>query len=333
MIDAHNHLLLSHAAWDSQAPEPLAIDAIVNRLRQGRISAVGMVVGGDQAFPSTSAHSRWEGTLRALAQYWGGIANSPGSITTIRSKADLDALTESKPGFLLCLEGMNVCFDSPFEDPLAALRLLTQLGIRSIQVMAAPQTPLLTDPSDGTRHLTDVGREMISEANRLNLIVDISHLSGDEPAFLEILECSTAPPIASHHSCRSITGKDQALSDEAIHALASLGGVIGIHTGSHWLNNEHRQATVDDFLKHITRVVDLVGIDHVGIGTDHVDVGALPRDLPDGMFMFGFDGPEDAELIASALADDGYTAQDCEKILSANVRRVWREALEEREIA
>jgi|GEM_PF-2225723 membrane dipeptidase len=327
MIDAHNHLLMSHAVWDSQAPEALAIDAIVNRLSQGQLTAVGMVIGGDQAFPSTQAGSSWEGTLCALAQYWGGIARASHSFITIRNADDLNALSDENPGCMLCLEGMHACFDSPFQDPLAALRLLVQLGIRSIQFVAAPQTPLLSDPESGPRRLTETGREMLSEANRLHLVIDVSHLSGDEPAFLEILEHSSSPPIASHHSCRSITGNPQALSDEAIRALASAGGVIGIHVGSHWLNNESRQATADDFLMHVTRIVDLVGIDYVAIGTDHVDTSALPRELPEGMFMSGFGGPEDFHVLAEALAGAGYSASDCGKVLSSNVRRVWQAAL------
>ena len=327
MIDAHNHLLMSHAVWDSQAPEALDMDAVVNRLRQGQLAAVGLVVGGDQAFPSTQAASSWEGTLRALAQYWSGTTRASHSFVTIRNTYDLKALSDESPGFLLCLEGMHACFDSPFQDPLAALRLLVQLGVRSIQFVAAPQTPLLTDPESGPRRLTEMGREMVSEANRLHLIIDVSHLSGDEPAFLEILELSSTPPIASHHSCRSVTGNTQAISDKAIRALASAGGVIGIHLGSHWLNNENRQATTDDFRMHVTRIVDLVGIDHVAVGTDHVDVGALPRELPEGMFMSGFGGPEDSHVIAEALADAGYSVTDCQKVLCSNVRRVWQAAL------
>lgn len=326
-IDAHNHLLWSHAVWDTEAPEALDIDAIVNRLRQGRVSAVGLVVGGDQAFPSTQAASSWEGTLRALAQYWGGTDKASQAFTTIRTADDLALLSETKPGFLLCLEGMHACFDSPFEDPLAALRLFTQLGVRSIQFMAAPQTTLLTDPESGPRCLTKIGREMIGEANRQHLIIDVAHLSGDEPAFQEILECASTPPIASHHSCRRITGNPQALSDDAIRTLASAGGVIGIHVGSHWLNNEGRQATIDDFLMHVARVVDLAGIDHVAIGTDHVDVSALPRELPEGMFLSCFGGPEDSHVIAEALAGAGYSAADCQKILVSNVLRVWDAAL------
>jgi membrane dipeptidase len=327
MIDAHNHLLMSHAIWDSQAPEALGLDAVVNRLRQGQLTAVGLVVGGDQAFPSTQAVSSWEGTLRALAQYWGGIGQASHDLVTIKSADDLEALSVKNPGLLLCLEGMHACFDSPFQDPLAALRLLVQLGVRSIQFMAAPQTPLLTDPESGPRQLTDIGRVMLSEANRLHLMIDVSHLSGDEPAFLEILDLSSTPPMASHHSCRSVTGNPQALSDEAIRALASAGGVIGIHVGSHWLNSESRQATADDFLMHVTRIVDLVGIDHVAVGTDHVDISALPRELPEGMFMSGFGGPEDFHVIAEALAGAGYSASDCEQVLASNVRRVWQAAL------
>lgn len=327
MIDAHNHLLMSHAIWDSQAPQALPVDAIASRLSRGHITAVGMVIGGDQAFPSTQAASSWEGTLRALAQYWGGMAHTSNRIVTIRDIEDLDALSESSPGVLLGLEGMQACFDSPFQDPLAALRLLVQLGVRSIQLMAAPQTPLLTDSESGARRLTEIGREMISEANHLHLITDVSHLSGDEPAFLEILEHAATPPMASHHSCRSVTGNSQALSDEAIRALASAGGVIGIHVGSHWLNSENRQATIDDFMKHIAHIENLVGMDHVAIGTDHVDVAALPRDLPEGMFMSEFDGPESMNLIADALAVAGYSSVDCQKALSSNVERVWRSAL------
>ena len=158
-------------------------------------------------------------------------------------------------------------------------------------------------------------------------MVDISHVS--DKAFYESIEISEVPVIASHSSLRHFTpGFERNVSDDMLIKLASKGGVISINFGSSFLTNkalEYRRnregpypfADVTDVVDHIDRVVNLVGIDHVGIGSDYDGVGdTLPSNLKDVSTF---------PNLISELLTRGYTEEDIEKILSGNIIRVWKQ--------
>ncbi len=329
IADAHNHLLMSHGGWDNGEPRVLPIGAMCERLRRGGISAVGLVVGGDRAFPRTEPSSPWLGTLDALAQFWRGHAEAPDDSVVLRAAEDLDRISVDCPGFLLGIEGLGPCFDAPMGDPVAALHLLARLGVRSIQLLGGEPSPAFeTDrESDGMPRLSSIGRALIAEADRLGMLIDLSHLSGDEPAFAEVLGLASTAPIASHHSCRTMNGEATALSDDAIRAIADAGGVVGLHTGSHALTGSERRGTVRDWFAHAEHVVDLVGDAHVGLGSDHIDAVTIPLDLPGALFMEGLAGPESFGMLDAALDEHGSDAEARARILGGNVLRVWRAAL------
>ena len=159
------------------------------------------------------------------------------------------------------------------------------------------------------------------------MVVDVSHLCGDEPAFYEIIELADTAVIASHGVCRACSPLAAALSDDALRALADTRGVVGIHTGTRWLAGESRRATVDDVLRHMEHAIELVGPDHVAIGTDLVDVRVLPIDLPDDLFLEGLESLATMEILSDAVRSLRLTTDEREKVLSRNVLRVWRNAL------
>jgi len=326
IIDAHNHLVMSHGSWGEGSSHELPIEAIHDRLRRGDVAGVGLIVGGDRAFPEMNAASSWQGTLRALGQVLRGLSRSAGGPSVVRTLDDLERLSVEQPGLLFGIEGVAPCFDSPFADPVTAVHILAQLGIRSVQFLGGnPQSVFETERS--SLRLSRVGRDLVAEAERLSMLIDVAHLCGDEPAFADLLDAVTTPPIVSHHSCRAITGLPRALSDDGIRAVASAKGVIGINLGSGWLNADGRQGTTDDVLRHVRHIVDLVGVEHVAIGSDHVDAEVVPQDLPDDLFLEGFEGPESLGQVADALAGAGFDSGERALILGGNVLRVWRSAL------
>lgn len=201
--------------------------------------------------------------------------------------------------------------------------------------------------------LSPFGEEVVAEMNRLGIMVDISHVT-DETAF-DALEASEAPVIASHSSARHFTpGWERNMSDELIEALAENGGVIMINFGSSFLREEYQDqddpirdemnahidsmgwaddsreavmyeekirkenpiGTVDDVADHIDHVVDLVGVDHVGLGSDFDGVFGLPEGLQDAS--------EYPNLVEELLRRD-YTDEEIAQILGENAMRVWEE--------
>lgn len=246
---------------------------------------------------------------------------------------------------------------SPVQGSLDTLKVFYERGIRYI-TLAHSQSNHISDSSYDLRRqwrgLSPFGKELVTEMNKLGIIVDISHVS--DAAFYQAVEISTAPVIASHSSLRRFTpGFERNMSDEMIKKLAENNGVIMINFGSGFVSplartwrdklGEQRQALVDTFgedsqqvndfnakyamqnpypfanlamvLDHIDYVRDLVGIDYIGIGSDYDGVGdSLPIGLKD---VSSFPN------LVAGLLERGYSEADIKKILNENVLRVWRE--------
>ena len=217
-----------------------------------------------------------------------------------------------------------------------------------------------TDPSGPEWHgLSSLGVELVHEANRLGMILDISHASDD--VFDQVLDISQAPIVASHSSARAIYDHGRNLGDERMRRLARKGGVLHMNALGAYLVSlaappERREAmvelghaygnfyelagerlrsymqqraqideqhpvgvaTFDDYMEHLLHTIDVMGVDHVGIGADWDGGGGV-----DGMWDI-----TDIPKITAALLDAGYSEEDIGKIWSGNLLRVLREVEE-----
>ncbi len=214
------------------------------------------------------------------------------------------------------------------------------------------------NPED--KGLSDFGREVVAECNRLGIMVDVSHAS--DKSFFDVLEVTKAPVIASHSSVRSLCDHPRNISDEMLKALASNNGVIQICFVSSFIkkakpNPEREKAraklrekygsrsemrdesvrekmedeymdiyekypsekvTVQEFVDHIDYVVNLIGVNHVGIGTDFDGGGSVE----------GCDNVSELPNITTELLRRGYSEEDIQKIWGANIMRVFRKVIE-----
>lgn len=244
------------------------------------------------------------------------------------------------------------------DDNLAVLRMYHRLGVRSMTLTHFRNTSWADSSTDKPEHngLTDFGREVVREMNRIGMIVDISHVS--DKTFYDTLAVTSKPVIASHSSCRALTDVPRNMTDDMIRALGRNGGVIGINFGAGFLSQKEVEAarrnfaaraavdpgltgraldefamkdyldtysmmkpnlaTIQDAVAHIDHVVKLVGVDHVGIGSDWDGISSVPAGLEDVSKM---------PLLTAALLERGYSEQDAKKILSGNFLRVMRQVI------
>ena len=219
------------------------------------------------------------------------------------------------------------------EGNLSNVSYFHDRGVRYITLTHAKSNHIADSSYDNNKQwqgLSDFGKELITEMNNVGMIVDISHVS--DSAFMQAINLSNTPVIASHSSLRHFTPDwERNVSDDMLLALAAKGGVIQINFGTAFLtdiNDKSKKydadtyihADVSDVVNHIDRVVELVGIDYVGIGSDYDGVGdTLPNQLKDVASY--------PNLIAE-LQNRGYSTRDIQKILGENFARVWREVEE-----
>ena len=121
--------------------------------------------------------------------------------------------------------------------------------------------------------LSPFGIDVVTEMNRLGIMIDISHAA--ESTFYDVLKHSAKPVIASHSSARALCNHRRNLDDDQIRALAAQGGVVQVCLYKEFLNKEAEKASLTDAIRHICHIVDIAGIDHVGIGSDFDGDGEL----------------------------------------------------------
>jgi len=211
----------------------------------------------------------------------------------------------------------------PIEGSLRLLRDYYRLGVRYITLTHVKNNDICdssTAEKPRWNGLSPFGRKVVTEMNRLGMMVDVSHIS--DQAFWEVLKVSRAPVIASHSCCRSICDSPRNLTDKMIRKLAEKGGVIQINFFSAFLDPDYRQKAappppeIDILIEHIDHVVKLVGIDYVGLGSDFDGATSYPRGLED---ISGF------PLITYHLLKRGYQPMDIKKILGGNLLRVFKQ--------
>lgn len=159
--------------------------------------------------------------------------------------------------------------------------------------------------------ISDYGKRVIQEMNRLGMMVDLSHAS--EKSFYHALEISGKPIICSHSSCRALADHPRNLTDHQMKALAACGGVMQICGYTYFLRKSGN-ATADDMVRHIIHAIDVMGIDHVGIGSDFDGGGGIPGFNDASWFL-----PLTARLVREGLSD-----QDLGKVLGRNFLNVWK---------
>ena len=241
------------------------------------------------------------------------------------------------------------------DDDLGVLRMYYQLGIRSMTLTHARNTNWADSANDTPEHngLTDFGKEVVREMNRLGMLVDLSHVS--DKTFYDALSVTSKPVIVSHSSMRAISNVARNVTDDMLRALAKNGGVIGICFGMGFINPKDAEklraatateaeapaltgreldlyaaenaqkllgtraevvATVDDVADHVDHAVKIAGIDHVGIGSDFDGIAAAANGLEDVSKM---------PALVAVLLERGYSETDLKKIFGENHLRVVRE--------
>ena len=180
----------------------------------------------------------------------------------------------------------------------------------------------ICDSAKGTKThggVSDFGREVIAEMNRLGILVDLSHAA--ESSFYDALELSRVPIVCSHSSARALCDHPRNLTDDQMRALAAKGGVAQT-TIYHGFLRQHGEATILDVMAHLEHAIEVMGIDHVGLGTDFDGDGGV-RGLASSSDLLQFT----IQLLARRFSE-----ADIQKIWGGNFLRVMAQAQAQRNL-
>jgi len=227
----------------------------------GNVSVVGAAIYiEDRYLPEAGLRI----ALDQIARLYAETATSD-RFAICKSFREIQAAREAgKIAFLITMEGVE-----PLGTDLNQLRVFYELGVRSIglthaRTNAAGHGGVFAASGSPTEGLTPFGREVVRECEALGIIIDLAHIN---PAgFQEILSISTKPPIVSHTNVRRYYDIDRNISDEQIKLIGERHGVIGAN--SILVSPQEEESTLDHYVDHIEHIVNLIGIDSVGIGFD-----------------------------------------------------------------
>lgn len=277
----------------------------------------------------------YEDALEFMGAYNGLAAEHPDLVMRVDSMKDFDALEKNgKIGFILGLQ------NSDHFRTVADVRRFYHLGQRVSQLTYNSQNLIAggsTDRIDGG--ISDFGAEIVAAMNEVGMVVDVSHC-GDRTT-LDAFEISKKPVLITHSNARALApGHPRCKTDEAIRKMAAKGGVMGITAVRNFVKNEE-PTTIEDYVNHIDHVAKLVGIEHVGIGTDSDLKGydALPPKIyamlregykssyafRDKIDIEGMDHPQKMFDLTEALIRRGYSNDNIRAVLGGNFRRALGE--------
>lgn len=329
------------------------------RLKAGGVGAQFFAIYVGPAFVKKGPASGGGAARRALDMIGvtlDQVQHNSNTIETAYTVADIRRISrKGKIAALMGIEGGHA-----IEDSLWALRMFHRLGVRYMTLTHVNSNDWADSEADWNdttvQHhngLTDFGRQVVREMNRLGMLVDISHVA--DKTFFDVIETTQVPVIASHSSARAVASHTRNMSDDMLRALAKNGGVVMVNfydgfvdpkktslalrsrtvekelTAKYpsdsqrvddemdqwWAANNPGKTPLSKLIDHIVHIATVAGIDHVGLGSDFDGAGGFP---------IGMEDVSQFPNITLELLRRGYSERDVKKILGENLLRVMAEA-------
>ncbi len=310
----------------------------VPRYLKAGVKFVVMAAGGDQirplGNPKVGFRNQSMGAAKMLDDMINEVEEAPEDIMIIQNSDDFFRVLNSdrKIGILLHFEG-----GMPLEGNLFMLRTFYRVGLRSMQLGWYFRNELADSGAEyNPGGLSNFGRKVVNEMNRLGMVVDVSHLS--EASALDVLKISKNPVMASHSNAKAIHNHHRNISNDVIKGIANNGGIIGIVFCHPFVTEGNSE--IMDLIDHIDYIKEIVGVKHIALGPDFVDyayelitgeVSEVNNKSKNSNFDTGF--PKGLETVCelpkliNILRKRGYSEKETEMIMGGNLLRFFKSIL------
>ena len=279
------------------------------RLREGGVDC--------QVFALSSARDRTppyalRTALDMIDVFYRECERNLGAVQPVYNHDDiLEAAEAGRVAAMLSIEGADV-----IEGRISMLSVFHRLGVRMVGLVHSLRNLLADGVGDARTGggLSELGVQAVEELDRLGMIIDVSHIN--DRGFWDVRDIAKGPIIASHSNSRAVCAHPRNMTDDMIKALAERGGVLGMNFAPSFVHPTN--PCVSTLVDHIDHIFDLVGSDHVGLGSDFDGIPSTPVGLEDVTRM---------PNITEELIERGYGQEDLKKILGLNHRRVIKKVI------
>lgn len=292
------------------------------QLEAGAVDFDFMTVGGDHRH-FCGADDLADGSLIMLDHMLADLAESSSFVLATQSQDIIGAKQSGQRAIMLTIEGSK-----PIKEDLWRLRTLYRLGVRSI-ILTWFTANAVADGVNEARSagLTDFGRDVVREMNRLGMLIDISQSTA--ATFDDVVHLTEQPIIASHSNAAGVFAHRRNLTDAQLEQIARLEGVVGVHTFASHLASEG--VNLETLLDHIDHIVRTIGEDYVALGLNitvepdgAVDMFQNSKIDYGNLYIPGIESMAQFGNITLGLLRRGYSTTVIDKILGGNFLRVVR---------
>ena len=272
--------------------------------------------------------------LNQIGALYADTEEDPSVVHWVRTYDDIEtALAAGKVAGIISFEGCEA-----LGRDVGLIPLFYRLGVRMISFTWNRRTTFADGIAEtGTGGgVTTLGLKALQEINRLGIVMDVAHIS--EAGYWDVLNNTTQPVIVSHANCRAVCDSPRNLNDEQIKALAKNGGVMGIMLIPRFVDPD--EPTVARVVDHIIHVADLIGVEHIGLGSDLVEESLqgmtsaelaserlFPTHAEDQLVIEGCRYVHEFPNLTAEMIRRGFSKEDTKAVLGGNFLRIFREIL------
>ena len=323
IVDGHTDTPVEHIArgenidWENRDP---AYHMDIPRCKEGGYDAGFFIVGNGVV---ADVRVTLQQTLESIERF-------PDDLVLVSRSADIvNAHETGRIGVMPAIEGAEKWLNGHLE----VLRMYHRLGVRALgithgeggdeptmlQGSRSPFGPCTAAERENERKnakgLTDFGKAVLKESNRLRIVTDLAHIN--DKAFYELMDMTELPVTMTHTAAFSQCPHWRCLTDDQIRALAQNGGVMGVAFVPSFVDTEN--GTLERYVDHICYVADLVGIDHIAIGTDYDGMGSITPIVENVSLL---------PTVTQEMMSRGMSEEDMAKVWGGNFMRLFQQTID-----
>lgn len=317
VFDAHSDILCDVAVRREAGERQVLRRRHLDRLRRGGVEGSLFVLWND---PPTEEKMR-----RTMDHVRDELAEAE-EFRLVRTVAEAEqAKAEGKIYLFLGLEGM-----AAMGEDLDWIDRWYDFGCRSAMLTWNEQNALAAGANSGAETgLTALGREAVRRMTEKGMLPDVSHLN--DAGFFDLADCAAAPFIASHSNCRALCDSPRNLTDEQLRVIRDAGGVVGLNSFGPFVSRDPARRTVEELALHACHILDVCGVDHLGLGFDFFEFMDDPatNSLIEGdtVAVKGMETAAEIPALLRCLRGHGLSEKELQKVAFGNFRRVLAQTL------